>query len=210
MFVPIGSEVAVKAGGVLLSVNKVRRKFGTLYGRRRRRSVSPAKYIVGVVVFAVLLSACSPGQDGLTRFEDSPAISVSVLSPESPPPFPISVVFSEPDITTLGLQAEAPIAFLRDGGLGTEVLEARVKATEVFVRYTEEPVDIGCFEAPIDIRNDNTGETLLSITDFCPSVGTVWSLRAMGIYEGGFPLGWSYGGTEGTINVVVGEPETSE
>ena len=109
-------------------------------------------------------------------------------------PLELSVVFAEPDITNLGLPAEAPFLTVDTRPSGNVVLQVDVRAEALFVEtFDEDPVlqNLGCFESPIEIRNDETGEIVLTLPDYCPNKSPQWILTLFGIVDTG-PLGWIY------------------
>ena len=119
-------------------------------------------------------------------------------------PLELSVVLAEPDITNLGLPAEAPFLTVDTRPSGNVVLQVDVRAEALFVEFFNGgPVlqNLGCFESPIEIRNDETGEIVLTVPDYCPNKSTQWNLTLFGIVDRG-PLGWNYlNGDNETVNV---------
>jgi len=134
---------------------------------------------------------------------------ITNVVPKSPAPFEISIVFSEPDISRLGLPEEAPIPFV-ESSLDGEVRGTEIRAEAFFIEYVEDRVDLGCFESPVIIRNDTTNEPAITVTDWCPGrTGSSFNLRVFGIYGLQDEVGWSYNGPgPDCCRVVVAQNES--
>ena len=163
------------------------------------------RFLVIVGVFVLLLTSCvQPFGDQEKTFNDSPLFRIRTLTGVDGEPFSISIVFAEPDVTNLGLPTEAPFLAVETFAEGNVALEVDVRAEALFVRtFNEDPVleSLGCFESPIEIRNDETSEILLTVTDYCPNKSTQWNLALSGVVDPG-PLGWNYlDGNNETVNV---------
>ena len=137
---------------------------------------------------------------------------VTTLVPGNSLPFEISVVFSEPDITRLGLPPEAPLT-PRDETSSGERRQADIPVETLFFELDTDDVEVGCFEAPLNIRNDTTRETVLLITDYCPGeIGPSFSLTLFGVYGLRAETGWEYnrdGVNSGCCRVVVERDEST-
>ena len=160
---------------------------------------------------SVLLSACftPPGGEAELRVDAPPNLVITNVVPTTPAPFEISIVFSEPDISRLGLPAEARIPVDQVNSLG-ETQRADIPAEAFFIEFVEDRVDLGCFESPVIIRNDTTNEPVMSITGWCPGLtDSSFNLNLFGIYGLQDETGWSYSGpSPNCCRVVIAQNET--
>ena len=154
---------------------------------------------------AFALGGCIPLAEGAGTINDFATLRIDVLTEPGTFDDELSVLFNEPDITTFGLPLEETFV-VRDPIVATN--RARISATaqllEHFVENGETNLDLGCFESSIDIRDDETGEILLSVTDYCPQTsGQRFGLTVTGVSAENDPLGWFYYGKEGIVEVIV-------
>ena len=178
-----------------------------------RRWRTRMRVLGAVAALSVLLSACftPPGGEAELRVDAPPNLSVTNVVATSPAPFEISIVFAEPDISRLGLPAEAPIPVNRTTSLGGETRRADIPAEAFFIEFVEDQVDLGCFESPVLIRNDTTNEAVMSITDWCPGLtgAAGFNLSLFGVYGLQDETGWSYfGPSPDCCRVVIAQNET--
>ena len=154
---------------------------------------------------AFALGGCITIGEAAGTINDFATLRIDVLTEPGTFDDELSVLFNKPDITTFGLPLEETFV-VSDPIVDTN--RARISATpqllEHFVENDETSLDLGCFESSIDIRDDETGEILLSVTDYCPqtSVGG-FVLRVTGVLAENDVLGWSYSGKDGRVEVIV-------
>lgn len=145
-----------------------------------------------LIVIAMLATACFPGEAPNPRLDGPAILNVSggaFLDLPEGTSVGHSVVFSQDDADRIGVPVENEMFALSNGRPSV-----RLEMESFFVGDLDlpEPIPLGCFD-PIDIRNDTTGEILLSIEDYCPGGNdAISALNFRGVSNPEVPLGWSY------------------
>ena len=164
--------------------------------------------IFGFFVFGFLALWTADGSEE----SRPPRMLVQTLSTVDGAENDVSVLFGEADVAAFGLPPESRLELRQDSNPnGRQILQATVHFEAFFLESIDDAnFTPGCFEEPVEFRNDDTSQIVLTIPDFCPAGGDSFILRVNGVANSDVQQGWRYPGDDGDqVNVVLDGNEES-
>ena len=137
--------------------------------------------LLPLIVAVVLASTGCLGEAPEWQVNNPPVVDFITSNPKGleQSSLPIhSIIFSEQDAAREGLPSEVPL----DQPAGTTNLMGSVHFINHFNVEASDVAQIPCFELPIQLRNDSTGEIVATLDEFCPTGEVFETVSILGIY----------------------------